>query len=848
MANPSQPPLLELHQVTRTFPGVVALSEVAFDLRAGEVHALVGENGAGKSTLVHLLSGVLQPNQGELCVHGEAVTLSDPVKARQLGIVTAHQEAEFFPPLSVAENMALLTGLPTNSLGLVQWREVNAAAQQAVNQVGEGIRVQQPASGLSVAHRHMTHIANAVVQRASIVILDEPTSALTAQEADWLFAQITRLKQAGAGIIYISHRQDEIFRLADRITVLRDGRKVWTRPCSEVTPDSLVAAMVGREQASTAEPHASKSEASDVRLQVSQLNDRTGRLRNVSFQVHDGEILGIYGLVGAGRTELAETIFGIRQTASGQIQIDGQTQTITSPAKALRAGIGLVPEDRLRQGLFSGLSVRANTIMSTLAQWTRWRFFTNASAERTATASIVQRLSVKHRDLAQPIRQLSGGNQQKIVLGRWLLAQPRVLILDEPTRGVDVGAKAEIHRLLREIANDGCAMLMISSDLTEVLAHADRILVLCEGEVAACLPTATATPETIARAALPNDSPAESDSSTPVHHAPATSHVPSWLARLPSLGGFAWSELGLMAIVLALFLWLGWTSDNFLQAANLANLLGETAFWTLLGLAAATVIIAGGIDISVGSLLGLSAAVAGLILKTDLPAVCAIPLAVVAGIAVGTAGGTLNGWLSLVGRIHPIVVTLGMIFFYRGITIALLRGQQITSLPPAFGALALHRDTGIRGLILVGVGAVVVAYLFLNHTRPGRHLYAVGASPTAARLAGISHAVSWLIAFAISGLLVGIAAVMELSSSMQMQAQLGKGWELQAIAIAVIGGVSITGGRGSVLGVVLGALLLQLVNSALVRWQIQGSQIDLIFGAMILVAVIVDLSWRRLER
>ena len=841
-------PLLELRNVTRTFPGVVALSEVDFDLRAGEVHALVGENGAGKSTLVHLLSGVLQPDGGQICLQGDTVTLGNPVEARHAGVVTAHQEAEFFAPLSVAENMALLAGLPTNAFGLVHWPQVNQAAQRAVDEVGEQIQVRRPAAELSVAHRHMIQIASAVIQRAPVVILDEPTSALTAQEAEWLFEQIARMKQGGTGVIYITHRQDEIFRLADRITVLRDGRKVWTRPRSQVTPDQLVTALVGRENIATTHPSEKALASAKVRLEVANLSDRRGRFRDVSFQVHAGEILGVYGLVGAGRSELAETLFGIRQASGGEIQIDGQRQKIISPAAALRAGLAFVPEDRLRQGLFSGLSVRFNTIISTLAQWTRLRVFSDPRAERTAALSITEKLSVKHRSLSQPIRQLSGGNQQKIILGRWLLTQPRALILDEPTRGVDVGAKAEIHRLLRNIANHGCAMVMISSELTEVLEHADRILVLRNGEVSACLPAATATSEQIARAALPSESSSNTEATaSPQSADERPRRVFSWPPGLSPLRVPA-SEVGLLGIVLALFVWLSCSSANFLQPANLANLLAETAFWSLLGMAAATVILAGGIDISVGSLLGLAAATAGLVLKSELPPSLSVPLAISAGIAVGVLGGTLNGWLALVGRIHPIVVTLGMIFFYRGIAIALLRGQQITSLPAAFGDLALHRESGFRGMILVGICTVLVIYLLLSHTRLGRHMYALGASVTAARLVGISHPITWLAAFAISGLLVGMAAVMELSSSMQMQAQLGKGWELQAIAVAVIGGVSITGGRGSVLGVVLGALLLQLVNSALVRWQIQGSQIDLIFGGMILIAVIVDLSWRKLER
>ena len=822
-------PILQLHQVRHTFPGIVALDDVDFELLGGEVHALVGENGAGKSTLINLASGVLQPDAGEIHLDGKPAAITNPVAARNLGIVTVHQEADFFPTLSVAENMALLSGLPVKSFGLVDWKTVNRSTDQAMKAIGESIPVTQTASALSVAHRHMTQIAAAVFQQPKVVILDEPTSALSARETVWLFEQIERLKQQGTGIIYITHRQEEIFSLSDRITVLRDGRNVWTRPTPDVHRQSLIEAMVGREHvASTRLP---SSPSDKVRLRVERWTDAKGRFSDITFDVKHGEVLGIYGLVGAGRTELAESLFGIRK-ATGRLTICDRLCKIEKPAQAVDAGIGFVPEDRLSGGLFRGLSLCANTVISTLDRWTKATIFTSTTAEKAATESTVAKLSVSHRSIHQAISQLSGGNQQKVVVGRWLLADPDVLILDEPTRGVDVGAKAEIHSLLHEIAGDGCSVILISSELPEVMEHSDRILVMREGRISAVFAASEAKPDAIAEAALPQsrDEDVASDAGATAKR-----------RRLPI------GELGLAIVVAILILWIGLTSDNFFTATNLANLASETALWTILGLAAASVIIAGGIDISTGSLVAVCAATAGLILKSNLSPAISIPLAIAAALAVGTAGGLLNGAISLKGRIHPIVVTLGMIFLYRGIAIAMLRGQQINELPAAFGNLAIHHDSGIRGVILMGIVVMALIYLMLGHTRFGRHLYALGASESAAQLAGISKIKTWLGAFAIAGSLVGLAAVIELASSMQMQAQLAKGWELQAIAVAVIGGVSITGGRGTVLGVFLGALLLQLVGSALVRWEIHGSQVDLVVGGMILIAVIIDLAWRKLS-
>ena len=589
--------------------------------------------------------------------------------------------------------------------------------------------------------------------------------------------------------------------------------------------------MVGREAVKPTSLSTGASEA--VRLRVQDWTDNASRFANINFQLKAGEVLGLYGLVGAGRTELAESLFGLRR-ATGQLSINDRPINIEKPEQAVEVGIGFVPEDRLRSGLFRGLSLRENTVISTLSRWTRAAFFASASAEKSATESTVSKLAVRHRSIGQTISQLSGGNQQKIVVGRWLLAEPTVLILDEPTRGVDVGAKAEIHAILHEIASDGCSVLLISSELPEVMEHSDRIIVMREGKIAAEFPAKQARADAIANAALPQSRNEAEERGA------ASENENRWRMSI--------GELGLAIVVLGLMVWLGLTSDNFFSTTNLANLASETALWTILGLAAATVIIAGGIDISIGSLVAVCAASAGLILKSELAPGLSIPLAIMTALAVGTLGGLLNGVISIKGRIHPIVVTLGMIFLYRGIAIAMLRGQQINELPPAFGNLAIHHSSGLRGVILIGVVVMGLMYLLLGHTRFGRHLYALGASESAAQLVGISKTKTWLAAFAISGSLIALAAVIELASSMQMQAQLAKGWELQAIAVAVIGGVSITGGRGTVVGVFLGALLLQLVSSALVRWEIHGSQVDLVVGGMILVAVIMDLSWRRLDR
>jgi len=858
-------PLLEIRRLTRTFPGVRALIDASLTLQRGEVHGLVGENGAGKSTLINVLSGVLAADSGTIALEGTFCDFANPVEARQAGISTVHQEAELFPTLSIAENMALQTGLPRTARGLVDRDEINRRAAESLKSLGESIEPSRLAATLSVAQRQMCQVAAAVQQQSKIVILDEPTSALSESEAEWLFAQIERLKKRGAAVLYVSHRLEEIFRLTDRLTVLRDGERVWSGETREVNQPKLVELMVGRETetperpsdrvaegdvpvpgSGTAQAVRPEHDASVSRLRTRGLSHKAGRFSDVSLDVARGEVLGIYGLVGAGRSELARTVFGLDRAEAGSIEVDGKAVSIRRPRDAVRAGLAFVPEDRLREGVCRSLSSRANAVLASLARWAAGPFVIPAR-EKAAALSQIEKLDVRCHSDRQTICQLSGGNQQKLVLGRWLLTTPKVLILDEPTRGVDIRSKREIHSLLRDLAGEGCSVILISSELPEVLENSDRVLVFRQGRISGEFNPAESSAREIAGAAFPVESfPTQDPSPLPPEervpearvrepqNKPATSPRTSLLRR-------AQTETALAVIVALLAGWLAKTSDGF----SFASLLTNASVWSLLGLAAATVILAGGIDISIGALVGMSAVSASLVLKTGLPPAVSIPLACLTGVAVGTAGGLANAAVSLAGRVHPIVVTLGTMTIYRGLVIMLCGGKSVGDLLPIFSRLAIDPASGFRGVIPLAAIVLVAGFVWLRHTRSGRHLYAFGSSPTASRQAGISHRQSWLTAFGVGGFLAGLAGVVQLAISGQMQANLGTGWELQAITIAVIGGVAITGGRGTVVGVALGALLLRLVNSALVRWGIAEQQVDLAVGAMLLTAILFDLVWRR---
>jgi ribose transport system ATP-binding protein len=488
---PSPPSLLELREITKSFPGVRALEDVQFDLRPGEVHALVGENGAGKSTLVKILSGVYQADRGAIWLSGAPVQILNPAHAQVLGISPVHQELQLEPYLSVAENI-FLGRQPTGRFGVVDHRRMHREARRLLDSLGVAIDPAAAIESISIAQRQIVAIARAVLSTARVIIFDEPTSALTERETALLFGMITKLRETGIGIIYISHRLEEIFRLCDRVTVLRDGRYIATKSVAETDRLELIGLMIGRDISDLF-----RKEAAPIRetvLEVRRLS-RKGLLHDISFSLRRGEIVGLAGLVGAGRTDLARAIFGDITFDFGEIVVAGKTISgHHSPRRAIAAGIALVPEDRKEQGLVLGLSVRQNISLATLPALSRLAFI-GASEEERLARSYIELLTIKTPSIDQKALYLSGGNQQRVVLGKWLATHPKVLIVDEPTRGIDVRAKASIHGLLCDLAKQGVAILMISSDLPEILAMSDRILVMHRGRITGELSAREATQE-----------------------------------------------------------------------------------------------------------------------------------------------------------------------------------------------------------------------------------------------------------------------------------------------------------------------------------------------------------------
>ncbi len=497
--------LLEVRGIEKSFPGVRALSGVSFDVRPGEVHALLGENGAGKSTLIKIVSGVYQPDVGSILVNGKQVDFSTPDDARRAGVATIYQELLLFPELSVAENI-FLGHAPQAGAGRIDWRAMRAKAQQLLDSLEiDDLVPDQIVGALTVGNRQRVEILRALSHDARILIMDEPTAALTESDVTRLFDVVRRLKRRGVGIVYISHRLDEIFAIADRVTVLRDGAYVGSRDVANTNVAELVTMMVGRRIESLF-----PKTVAPIGAPVLEARDLVRRplTRGVSLTVRSGEIVGLAGLVGSGRSELAQTLFGMTPSESGEILLNGESVRIDSAETARAKGIAYVPEDRGTQGLVRGMSVLHNFSLAALGSLSRLGFIDRAAERRMALEGIAK-FSVKTSSVDEIAGRLSGGNQQKIVLGKWLANNPKLLILDEPTRGIDVGAKAEIHRLMSQLAGQGVAILMISSELPEVLGMSDRVLVMREGRLVAEFDRADATSETVGAAMMGGTSSAE---------------------------------------------------------------------------------------------------------------------------------------------------------------------------------------------------------------------------------------------------------------------------------------------------------------------------------------------------
>ncbi len=800
-------PIIVASGITKTFPGVRALDRVEFRCEKGEIHALIGENGAGKSTLMKILAGVYHPDEGTLAVNGKVVEEFSPQHAQRLGIAIIYQELSLLPYMSVAENI-FLGREPQIGWGLVNYGEMERRASAILNQLDPHILPKALVHNLSPAQRQLVEIAKALSLNADVIIMDEPSSSLAEHELKRLFEIIRSLKQRGVTVIYISHRLEEVLEIADRVTVLRDGRTVGVLPISEASEDKLIRMMVGREVV-VPELHRDGHEQPVV-LEVRGLT-RSNVFEDVNLTLRKGEILGLAGLIGSGRTELARAIFGADPVDAGTVLLHGQAVPLAAPRAVIDRGIALIPEDRKSQGLILTHTLRENVALPSLKRIQRWGFV-KERAERAMVRQSVEQLDIRTPSLEQQVAYLSGGNQQKAVLAKWLNAGPEVLIFDEPTRGIDVGAKAEIYSLLRQLADSGKAIIMISSELPEILNLSDRIAVMSGGKIAGILDAREATEEAVLALAyqeVGNGSKPGAVARRPAH-APQVdplTRARQWFNDFrasPAAG----NSIGLAILILLILIGtLG--SQRFLSVSNLTNLMRQIVIPVLLGIGQTFVILSGGIDLSVSGIVTVSNVLAAGLMAGQNQRL--IPVALLC-LGIGLLIGTLNALIILKLRVVPIIATLGMTVILQGVALLYTR-EPIGIIPRALMGVAQARLGPIPAATVVMLVIIGLAAVLLYRARYGRHLYAVGGDDEIARLSGIRVGRTRAFAYIFSGLLAAATGLYLTGRMGSGDPTVGPGLELDSIAAVLLGGTVLGGGRGGLLGTIVGVLVLALLSN-----------------------------------
>ncbi|HEX4765269.1 MAG TPA: ATP-binding cassette domain-containing protein [Lichenihabitans sp.] len=835
--HPPASPAAGLVDASKRFGGTVALADASFDLLAGEVLALLGENGAGKSTCVKLLAGVYRPDSGAVLVDGAPVEAWSPLEAARRGIAVMHQHPGLFGDLSVAENL-FIGHMPRRRFGDVDDVRMRIQATELLEVVGLDCRPEQPLKDLRTSEQQLVEIARALTVDAKVLIMDEPTAALSQREVERLFAVVAGLKARGVAMMFVGHRMEEIYRVADRIAVLRDGRLIGVERAAELDRDRAVQMMIGR-PLSAVYPQRQSTPGNGV-LEVSGLS-RDGAFADVSFEVRAGEVLGLGGLVGSGRTEIARVLFGIDRPTGGTIRLGGQEMGIPDPAAAMAAGIAYVSEDRLGQSLVMDFPILANASLPVIGKATMAGLVRRRS-ELKLVEPHLKRLRLKFRSFDQPVRTLSGGNQQKVVLSKWLATRPSLLILDEPTQGIDVESKAEVHAMIAELAWQGLAMILISSELPELVGLCDRIVVLREGRQTALFDRSEADQERVIRAATDADHDAPTPVGTIARTVAEADHSRgdgSPVGRLTQrIAGRR--EVGLVCAIAAVAVPVTILNPRMISGENLTAIAMDAALLMIVAVAQMLVLLTRNIDLSVASVIGLSAygAASFMHLHPASPVLAGVGVAC----AIGLACGLANGLVVTVGGVPAIVVTLGTLAVFRGLDSLWAGGHQISAdqVPQSWLDMTGARVAGIPAVILIALATLVVIGLVLRRRPTGRELYAIGSNPDGAALIGLRTTALVLGAFVTAGLLAGFDGALWASRYATVDARVALGYELTVIASVVVGGVAIRGGAGTVLGVALGALTLLIIENGLTLVRVDPLWLQGVYGLVILVAVAVD--------
>ncbi len=814
--------MLEFRDIRKGFFGVPVLRGVSFTVGAGRTVGLVGENGAGKSTLMNMLGGNHRPDGGALLLDGVAFEPRDPHEAAAAGVAFIHQELNLFPNLSIAENL-FLTAFPRHAGSpFIATGPMRERTRALLAEVGLSAPPEMLVEHLSAGERQLVEVAKALSLDARLIIFDEPTTSLTSRETERLFALMTRLRARGLAMIYISHVLDDVLRLCDDLAVLRDGELVASGPREEFTNERLVTLMVGR-SIQQFFPRRSSAPSAEVVLEAVGLTE-AGIVHDISFVLRRGEVLGLAGLMGSGRSELARILFGLDPCAHGEVRVHGRSLVPRSPRECIRRQVAFLTEDRRAEGLCLEASIADNLVLVALPAQARgpvgWLDLASVR-DRAAGIRDAVRLNRSARD-TQPVKSLSGGNQQKVVLAKWLLTEPTVFILDEPTRGIDVGAKTEIYALINDLVARGAGVLVISSEIEELTGICDRILVLNRGELRDEIARPDFDRERILRAAL--HAPRNAADVTVRSGDVARRGIAALLNHAP---------LVLFAAVLAVF---GLLAPQFFTGPNLTNINLQASSTAIVAIGMTFVLLTAGVDLSVGAIMFIGAAVAGKLVLAGQP----FALALAALLGVGAAGGALNALLITRLGIMPFVVTLATLYIGRGLALWITQTRAM-NLPESFLQLGAAKLAGVPLPIVLLAVVLALAHATLTRTPFGRQIYAVGADPEAARKAGLDTGRILLGVYLICGLCAALGGLISLAQIGAVSPKFGENREFTAIAAAVLGGTSLFGGRGRVFpGTLLGALLIQTVENGLVILNADPYLYPLIISAIIFLAVLLD--------
>lgn len=830
----SEQPILAVEGITKSFPGVMALRGVSFDALPGEIHGLVGENGAGKSTLMRILAGVYQPDSGAIAVRGVPVRLESPEQAHRQGIGMVYQDTRLAGDLDVLQNICL--GHEPERALFVDRRAMERRATALLSSLGVELDPHRPVRDLSLAERQSVEIARALWLEPAVLILDEPTTGLDPTEVTRLFTILRSLRDQGKGIVFISHRLPEVLQITDRVTVMKDGSIVGTAPTAITTENELVKMMVGREMSTTFP--AKSTQPPQPCLEVSRLSNLV--VKDVNFTIGSGEIVGLGGIQGNGQRAIARALAGL-EPAQGTITFNGAPIRLSSPRAAVDLGIVYLSSDRRGESLFLPLSVRENIAAPHLGSLTQAGVL-SAPRERSLALQLVDQLRVQTPTIDQTVEYLSGGNQQKVVVGRWLVAKPKLYIFDEPTQGVDVGTKLELYRVIRQLAQEGAAVLVLSTDTLELLGLCDRILVVSDGRIVDAVGAQEATEERIVGSAV---------------KAKRIGGDQEQAAQVGAARPYRWflqryaPALLVFALILIIALYTQTQSEYFLRPRNLSSLAMQVTPLALVSIGMMAAILLGGIDLSVGPTISLITGIASFLIVQDSSG-AGILLGVVACVAAGIGVGVANGIMIRYLKIPDLIATLASYTMVFGLAL-IVRPAPGGTLNTGFMEFVTHQWGLVPVAFLVTLLLYVVGEALLLRSSLGSALYAVGSNREAALVAGIPVDRVRFGVYVFSGLMAALAGLVLASRIGSGDPQAGTSFSLAAVTAVVVGGTSIFGGRGTLVGTLAGSILVILIQNVLNQLHVTAYYQYIWIGLLTLLAVVIysfrehGADWQRLR-